>query len=65
VFDITDKTSPLFVSDLYSAGIYDISDAYDVIPLDGQLILTASSGIYQLDYTGKSMKLLSKIELGI
>jgi hypothetical protein len=65
VFDITDPMSPLFVSDLYSAGIYDISDAYDVIPLGGKLILVASSGIYQLDYTDKSLKLLSKIELGI
>jgi hypothetical protein len=62
VFDITDPTSPLFVDDFYSADIDGVSDAYDVIPLGGNLILVASGGIYQLDYTGDELKLLSKIE---
>jgi hypothetical protein len=63
VFDITNRTSPEWVDDLYSAGIHNITDAYDVIPIDGILILVASSGIYQLDYTGESLNLLSKIEI--
>ncbi|MDR1593200.1 MAG: hypothetical protein LBS43_01790 [Prevotellaceae bacterium] len=63
VYDITNGASPEWIDDLYSAGIYDLADAYDVIPLDGLLMLIASSGIYQLDYTGESLKLLSKIEV--
>jgi hypothetical protein len=63
VYDITNRTSPEWIDDIYSAGIYNLSDAYDVIPLDGLLILVASSGIYQLDYTGESLELLSKIEV--
>jgi hypothetical protein len=61
VYDITDPVSPRWIDDLYSAGIYDISDSYDVIPINGLLILVTSSGIYQLDYTGDLLKLLSKI----
>jgi hypothetical protein len=63
VYDISNRTSPLQTDDLHSAGVHDAYDAYDVIPLDGVLILVASSGIYQLDYTGESLKLLSKIEI--
>jgi hypothetical protein len=63
VYDITDHTSPVWVDDLHSAGVHDIRDSYDVIPINGDLILVASSGIYQLDYTGESLRLLSKIEI--
>jgi hypothetical protein len=63
VYDITNRTSPRQIADLYSAGVHDVSDAYDVIPLNGLLILVTSSGIYQLDYKDESLKLLSKIEV--
>jgi hypothetical protein len=63
VYDITDRKSPVWIDDLHSAGVHDIVDSYDVITLDGKLILVASSGIYQLDYTGESLRLLSKIEI--
>jgi hypothetical protein len=63
VYDITNRTSPEWVDDLHSAGIHDIYEPYDVIPVNGKLILVASSGIYQLDYTGESLRLLSKIEI--
>jgi hypothetical protein len=63
VFDISDRTSPEWIDDLYNAIAYDVSDAYDVIPLNGLLILVASSGIYQLDYGNGALSLLSKIEV--
>lgn len=63
VFDITNRALPRQIDDLHSAGLHNVSDAYDVIPLNGHLILVASSGIYQLDYTGESLRLLSKIEV--
>jgi hypothetical protein len=63
VFDITDRTSPEQMYDQHSAGAHDISDAYDVIPLNGLLILVASSGIYQFDYTGETLDFLSKIDV--
>jgi hypothetical protein len=63
VFDITNRKLPKQIDDLHSAGIHNVSDAYDVIPLSKCLILVASSGIYQLDYKGESLRLLSKIEV--
>jgi hypothetical protein len=63
VFDITNRTSPEQIDDNHSAGLHDITDAYDVIPLGGRLMLVASSGIYMLDYSGESLKLLDKIEI--
>jgi hypothetical protein len=64
VYDITNPVSPEWIDDLYSAGLYnEIGDSYDVIPINGLLILVTSKGIYQLDYTGESLKLLSKITI--
>jgi hypothetical protein len=63
VYDITDRENPRWIDDPHSAGVHDIENPYDVITLDGKLILVASSGIYQLDYTGESLRLLSKIEI--
>jgi hypothetical protein len=65
VYDITDRISPKQIADIHSAGVHDVQGAYDVIPLEGVLILVASSGIYQLEYnhTDSLLKLLSKIEV--
>ena len=39
-------------------------NAYDVIPLEGTLMLTAKDGIYQYDYSNlKNIKMLSKITI--
>jgi hypothetical protein len=65
----TDSIAIKQIADLYTAGIQDVFGAYDVIPVKGQnglLILVTSSGIYQLDYSGRSGKklsLLSTIEV--
>lgn len=63
MYDITDRTNPIQTGDHHSAGIHDVLGAYDVIPLNGILILVASNGIYQLDYSGESLRLLSKIDV--
>lgn len=64
VFDISNRTSPEWVSDLYNVeGIGDVAGAYDVIPLGGILMLVTEGGIYQLDYRSEPLKLLSKIDV--
>lgn len=56
VFDATD------VLNLQQLNHFQI-EANDVIPYYGNLIVTANDGIYQYDYTGTKMNLLSVIEI--
>ncbi|MDR1170069.1 MAG: hypothetical protein LBK97_04450 [Prevotellaceae bacterium] len=64
MYDISDREFPTPKYDLYNAHIYDVEDAYDVITLNNEtLILVASSGIYQLDYSDDTFRLISKIEV--
>jgi hypothetical protein len=63
VYDISNRTAPVQTDDLYTAGVDNVTDAYDVIPHNGVLMLVASSGIYQFNYKGESLKFLSKIEV--
>jgi len=37
--------------------------AYDVIPINGNLLVIGEDGFYQYDYTGNQMILLSKISI--
>ncbi len=60
VFDASDKRN---ISDHMLVHFDDIH-AYDVIPLDGVLMLIGNDGLYQYDYTDpKNIKLLSKISV--
>lgn len=65
----------LFVCDL-GLKVYDKSDirnlrqlqyfdipANDVIPLDGVLMVVADDGLYQYDYSGSELNLLSKVDI--
>jgi hypothetical protein len=67
MYDITNRALPIQVADLHSADVHDVSDAYDVIPLNGLLILVTSGGVYQFEYKSESLseplKYLSKIEV--
>jgi hypothetical protein len=67
VYDISNRIAPEQIDDLYNVGVDNVTDAYDVIPYKDKdkrvLILVASSGIYQFDYSGELLKLLSKIEV--
>jgi len=63
VFDITDPINIRQIDDLVDIEEVDIRAAYDVIPVDGLLIVVAKEGLYQFDYTGSRMKFVSKIQV--
>ena len=62
VFEITEP--PLYIEqidDIAEMIEVNIHDAYDVIPVDGLLILVAKEGLFQFDYSDKQLKFVSKI----
>jgi hypothetical protein len=63
VFDITDPLNPRQIDDLVDIDEVDVRKAYDVIPVDGLLILVAQEGLFQFDYTGDKLTFVSKIEI--
>ena len=63
VFDITDPLQIRQIDDLADIDEVNIRSAYDVIPVDGLLILVAKEGLFQFDYTGDRLKFVSKIEI--
>jgi hypothetical protein len=61
---VYDATDPLRIDEHLIRTFSDLK-AFDVIPLNGTLILIAADGIYQYDYTDlNNMQLLSKINIG-
>lgn len=63
VFDISNPTKPRWTDDLSYISEMQNIETYDVIPLDGLLLVSATGGFYQLDYTGEKLKYVSKIEV--
>lgn len=63
VFDISDPINPAWIDDLSYIPEMQNIDTYDVIPMNGILLVSAKGGFYQLDYTGEEMKFVSKIEV--
>jgi hypothetical protein len=63
VFNISDPLSIRQIDDLAEIDEVDVREAYDVIPLDGLLILVAREGLFQFDYTGSRLKYVSKITI--
>ena len=63
VFDIADPLNITQIDDIANISEVDISEAYDVIPLQGLLILTAKEGLYQFDYSEANLRFISKIEI--
>jgi hypothetical protein len=61
VFNISDPEKPEWVDDLSYIPETQNINTYDVIPLNGLLLVSATQGIYQLDYSGEKMKYVSKI----
>lgn len=61
VYDINDPEKPRWTDDL--GDIPDASgiDAYDVIPLNGTLLLIGADGLYQFNYTQEKIAFVSKI----
>ena len=63
MFDISNPLNIRQTDDLVDIEEVDIRSAYDVIPLDGFLILVAQEGLFQFDYTGDRLMFVSKIEI--
>jgi hypothetical protein len=63
VFDVSDPARPRWIDDLSHIPEADGIDAYDVIPLNGTLLLTGANGLYQFDYRGEKLAFLSKIAI--
>lgn len=63
VFDVSNPLEPVWIDDLGHISEVENIDAYDLIPNDGILLVTSSSGFYQFDYTGERLKYISKIEV--
>ena len=63
VFDITNPLNIRQIDDLADIDQVNIRSAYDVIPVDGLLILVAEEGLFQFDYTGDRLRFVSKIEI--
>jgi hypothetical protein len=62
-FNIADPLSIRQIDDLVDIDQVNIRAAYDVIPLNGLLILVAGEGLFQFDYTGEKIKFVSKITI--
>lgn len=63
---VLDISVPLYIrqiDDIADIDEVNIRSAYDVIPVDGLLILVAEEGLFQFDYTGDRLKFVSKIEI--
>ena len=63
VYDITDPVYPRWMDDLTYIPEADGIDTYDVIPLNGLLLVVGANGLYQFDYRGDKLKFVSKIEI--
>jgi hypothetical protein len=63
IFDVSNPARPRWIDDLTHLPDAQGIDAYDVIPLNGTLLLTGADGLYQFDYRGEKLVFLSKIEV--
>lgn len=63
VYDITDPVYPRWMDDLTYISEASGIDTYDVIPLNGLLLVVGADGLYQFDYRGDKLKFVSKIEI--
>lgn len=63
VYDISDPLNPVWEDDLSHIDQAKGIDTYDVIPLNGLLLVIGADGLYQFDYTGEKLSYISKIEV--
>lgn len=61
IFNISDPAHPVMEKSI--AGVIGYIETYDVIPMNGLLIVIGQDGLYQFDYTQENIKLVSKIDL--
>lgn len=63
VFDLANPERPRWYDDLSHIPEASGIDSYDVIPVNGLLLVTGADGLYQFDYTGEKLAYVSKIEV--
>ena len=63
VYDVSNPERPVWIDDLSHIPEAKDIDAYDVIPLNGLLLLTGADGLYQFNYEGEKLAYVSKIEV--
>jgi hypothetical protein len=63
VYDLSNPARPIRIDDITDIPGAQGMDSYDVIPLNGLLMLIGSKGLFQFDYTGDKLSFLSKIEV--
>jgi len=63
IFDISNPLNIRQIDDIVDIDQVNIRLSYDVIPVDGLLILVAEEGLFQFDYTGDKLKYVSKLEI--
>jgi hypothetical protein len=61
VYDVSDPLHPLWIDDWSHQQETANAKAYDVIPVNGLLLVTTDGGLYQFDYTGEKLHFVSKI----
>ena len=63
MYDISTPDNPIWISDLADVREMRNVDGYDVIMMNGTALLIGNDGLYALDYTGESLKFISKLEV--
>lgn len=63
VYDISNPLNPVWMDDLSHLSQANGINTYDVIPLNGLLLVVGRDGLYQFDYTSEKLAFLSKIEI--
>ncbi|MDR2388357.1 MAG: hypothetical protein LBD89_01035 [Tannerellaceae bacterium] len=61
VYDVTNPAQPLLMDDISDIPETSGAESYDVIPIDGLLLLISDKGLYQFDYTGRKLSFVSKL----
>lgn len=61
VYDISNPVLPVWIDDTSHLPEAEEMDAYDVIPMNGLLLLIGETGLYQFDYRGEKLAFVSKI----
>lgn len=63
LYDISNPERPRWIDDFTHIPEATDIDAYDVIPLNGLLLVTGNDGLYQFDYSNNKLAYLSRIEI--
>lgn len=63
LYDVSDPEKPKWIDDFTHIPEAKNIDAYDVIPLNGLLLVTGADGLYQFNYSDNKLVFLSKTEI--